>query len=99
MSAPMGGSVRFPDADSRAPATTPAISQRRLIMLQIGRGVSVRFGARTCRLSARRGERVGIDRLEAVIDARATVYICIGTTRKCARNGRRSRLVLETLSV
>jgi hypothetical protein len=88
MSAPMGGSVRFPDADSRAPATTSAISQRRLIMLHIDRGVSVRFGARTGRLSPRRAERVAIDRLEAVIYARATAYICIGTTRKCARKCR-----------
>src|SRR6266478_1053168 len=40
VSAPMGGSVRFPDADSRAPATTSATSQRRLIMLHIDRGVS-----------------------------------------------------------
>ena len=50
MSAPMGGIVRFLDADSRAPATS-ATSQRRLIMLHIDRGVSVRFGARAGRLS------------------------------------------------
>jgi len=46
----MGGIVRFLDADSRAPATS-ATSQRRLIMLHIDRGVSVRFGARAGRLS------------------------------------------------